>query len=191
MRLKNFIISTLFCTSLYAADTTNSPSNATNASAIDKMLVEVAFATDDRAENQTGHTIILLWMSETKTGMYRQIYNWATQGGSSPDADTLKKAAECLKLLKQIEQPKKLPESPNDVVTVRCLDGDDMIVKKFPIDQVPSEVHQILAVMGFGDDSRLKFIQKPGQPAFTNTVNNTSSFGTTTDTNSSGYGTMF
>jgi hypothetical protein len=156
-------------------------------------LVEVVFATDDRPPVQTFHTIVMLWISENQHGQYRQIYDWATQGGSSPDTDTLQKAAECLKLLKLIGQPKDLPESPNHVVMVRCLDGDNMLVKKFPIDRIPSEVHQILAIMGFDDSQfiRLKFIQKPGRPPFTNTVNNAGSFGTTTGTNSSRGGTLF
>ena len=55
-------------------------------------------------------------------------------------------------------------------MSVRCRDGDAMLEKTFPIDQVPDDVHQILATMGFSDYqfARLKFVQKPGQPPFTN-----------------------
>jgi hypothetical protein len=153
--MKTFIILSLFCGSLYAADTTNSYSPG-------KHLVEVIFATDDRPTNQMFHTIVTLWISEKNRGSDRWVYSWANQSGYSPDADTEKKAKRCKELLKALDEPKDLPASPNQIVTVRCLYGGETLAKKFPIDRVPYEVHQILTIMGFRDEDfvRLKFIQK-------------------------------
>jgi hypothetical protein len=150
--MKAFIISILLCVSLRAADTTNAPSS-------DKRLVEVTFAADDKPPTQRFHIVMTLWLSEENRGHDRFVYDWAVQGGSSPDSDTLKKAAESLKLLQALDEPKDLPESPNQIVTVRCTDGDKWLVKRFPIDKVPPKVHQILTIMGFQDGTfnRLKF----------------------------------
>jgi hypothetical protein len=120
-------------------------------------------ATDGGLRDQIHHSVVVSWVSKTHRGMYQSVYNWAVHGGPVADPDARKKAAECLELLKPLGQPKDLPESPNRIVTVRCLDGDSTLVKKFPIDQVPLEVYQILAVMGYGDEqlNGLKFIRKP------------------------------
>jgi len=98
------------------------------------------------------------------------IYDWANQGSASIDPNIQTEAIECLKLLKALDQPKDLPEITNHIVTVEGLDGDNMLVRRFPIDRVPEEVHQMLAIMRFRDTqfSRLKFVQRPGQPVFTN-----------------------
>jgi hypothetical protein len=169
--MKALIILALFCGSLYGADTNNLSSSATNSSPAPKLLVEVIFAGDDMAPTQTFHTVVSLSISGNNyRGEYQSIYNWAVHGGGSTDTNTLKENAECLKLLRPLDQPTELPETPNHIVTVRCLDGDNMLVKMFPIDRVPDEVHQMLAIMGFRDDqfSRLTFIQRPGQLPFTN-----------------------
>ena len=153
--MKIVIIFILLCGSLHAADTTNTPSS-------DKRFIEVIFAQDDKPPTQAGHIVMVLWISETSRGSERHVYSGAHQGGSSLEPDTCIKATESMKLLKVLDEPKDLPESPNQIVTVRYLDGSEMIAKRFPIDQVPSEVHQILTLMGFRDEefSRLKFIQK-------------------------------
>ena len=81
------------------------------------------------------------------------------------------KAEESLKLLRPLAQPEVLPESTNSIVTVRYLDGEELVEKKFPDDQVPDDVHRVFAIMGFTDNEfvgRLTFIQSPGQPPFTN-----------------------
>jgi hypothetical protein len=134
-----------------------------NAAAGDKRLVEVIFADDDKPPTQMFHTIVTLWMSENDRGLDRDVYSWAHQGGSSPDSNTRKKATESLSLLKALEEPRTLPQSPNRIVTVRCADGDKWIAKRFPIDRVPAEVHQILMILGFDDKdfSRLTFIKSP------------------------------
>jgi hypothetical protein len=66
-------------------------------------------------------------------------------------------------LLKALEEPRTLPESLNRVVTVRCADGDKWIAKRFPIDRVPAEVHQVLMILGFDDKDfgRLTFVKSP------------------------------
>jgi hypothetical protein len=153
--MKTFIILFLLCSSLYAADTTNSASS-------DKRIVEVTFARDDKPPTQEFHIVMTLWLSEQNRGFDRDVYSWAHQGGSGPDPDTHKKAAESLKLLRALDEPKVLPDSPNQIVTVRCANGDKWVVKRFPIDKVPAEVHQILTIMGFHDEefSRLTFIKK-------------------------------
>ena len=168
--MKSFIILFLLCGSLYGADTNSASPTTTSSTSAPKRLVEVVFAADDMAPTQSFHTVILLSVSSNWRASQRFIYNWAAQGGGSPDTNAMEEATTCLKLLKPLDQPKNLPESPNHIVTVSCLDGDAMLEKRFPIDQVPDEVHQMLAVMGFRDDQfgRLKFIQKPGQAAFTN-----------------------
>jgi len=154
--MKIIIIFILLCGSLHAADTTNSLSS-------DRRLVEVSFTKDDKSTSQSGHIVTVLWISEKSRGLDRHVYSWAHQGFVAPDTDNSQKAAESLKLLETLDEPKDLPASPNQIVTVRCLAGGDTIAKRFPIDQVPSEVHQILTLMGFRDEefSRLKFIQKP------------------------------
>lgn len=166
------IVLNLMGCSLYGAET-NSPSpGTTNSLSAPQRLVEVVFANDDRAPTETFHTVISLIITDHNRGNYRFVYNWAVQGGSSPDTNSVKKIGECLQLLKPLDQPKDLPESPNHIVTVRCIDGDDKLERHFSIDEVPDEVHHMLAIMGFSDDqfSRLKFIQKPGQAAFTNYI---------------------
>ena len=152
--MRTIIILFLLCGSLYAAESTNAASS-------DKRLVEVIFAADDKPPTQQFHIVMTLWLSERNRGDDRFVYDWAVQGGSSPDSDTRKKTTETLKLLQALDEPKVLPESPNQIVTVRCADGDKWLVKRFPIDKVPAEVHQILTIMGFhdGDFNRLRFVK--------------------------------
>jgi hypothetical protein len=132
------------------------------ADTIDKCLVEVIFAGDDKPPTTSFHEVDHLWISEKNRGRDFDYYGWADHGGWEADADTPKKAAECRKLLQTIVEPKQLPDSPNKIVTVKCADGDATIIKRFPIDAVPPEVHQILTIMGFPDSafSRLKFVKK-------------------------------
>ena len=135
------------------------------ASTADKHLVDVIFALDDKPTNQMFHIVVNFWISEKNKGMDRFVYNWAVQGGSSADSNTQEEATKCMKLLRVIDQPKNLPESPNEIVTVECVDGDKTLIKRFLISQVPTEVHEILTIMAVPDGAmkRLKFIQKNGQ----------------------------
>ena len=133
----------------------------------DKDLVEVTFATDDKAPRESFHTVLTLFISEKRVGMRRDVFDWAHQGGYNSDTNALEKAAKCKKLMMALDQPKDLPDSPNQIVTVRCMDGEKIVVKKFPIERVPTEVHQMLILMGCSDESlshmnRLKFIKSPG-----------------------------
>ena len=152
--MKTFIHILMLCGSLYAADSTDLGPN-------DKRIVEVTFAIDDKPPTQRHHTVMTLWLSGQNRGSARDIRSYAYQGAWQPDPDTHKKAAESLKLLRALDEPKNLPDSPNQIVTVRCADGEKWLVKRFPIDKVPVEVHQILTIMGFLDESfsRLTFIK--------------------------------
>jgi hypothetical protein len=154
--MKVFIIFYLLCGSLYAADSTNSASNY-------RRLVEVNFAADDMQPTQQFHIVMTFWISEKGKGNDRWVYDWAAQGGESPCPDGETKAKKCKELLKALSQPKVLPESPNQIVTVKCADEDKWIIRRFPIDKVPVEVHQILTIMGVHDKefNRLKFIKNP------------------------------
>lgn len=145
----------MFCGAVCTANTTNSiPS--------DKHLVEVTFADDDLPTNQMFHIVITLWMSEKSRGMDRWVYDWVDQGSAGPCRDADAKAKKCEDLLKTQKEPNHLLASPNQVVTVKCFYGGKTLIKNFPIDEVPSEVHQVLSVMGFRDSEfgRLKFIEK-------------------------------
>lgn len=125
-------------------------------------LFAVIFSTDDKAPTEMFHTVVRLSLTHTKQQMTRYVHSWAVQGGSRPDSNTKTKAEECIRILKSIDQPKILPESPNKIVTVRGLDGGNLVSKKFPIDHVPAEIYQIITIMGFRDDNQLKrltFIQ--------------------------------
>lgn len=152
--MRTFILLALLCNSVFAADPTNSVNGY-------KHLVEVSFAADDRPPHQMFHEVDILWISEKYIGADRDYYSWADHGSFGPDTSTSEKAAKCRKLLKTIDEPKQLPDSPNKIVTVKYTDGDKTIVKKFPIDAVPSEIHQTLSIMGFPDSAfdRLKFVK--------------------------------
>jgi hypothetical protein len=148
-------------------------------------LVEVAFALDDLPEHgfKAGHTVLGFYITSDRIGMSRSIYNWAEQGGHTPDTNAAEKAAHCLKLLRTLQQPSvngaagwfnpytaaQLPQSPNHIVTVRGVDGSEVIERKFPISEVPSEIREILAIMGYPDagGGRLTFIKKtaPSPPS--------------------------
>jgi hypothetical protein len=118
--------------------------------------------TGDRPSDPMGHTVVVSWISKTHRGMYQSVYNWAVQGGPVADLDTRKKAAECLELLKPLRQPEDLPESPSQILTVRGFDGQSTLEKRFPIDRVPLEVHQILALMGC-DDAQFGHLKSPAR----------------------------
>jgi hypothetical protein len=137
--------------------------NKEGVTAGEKRLVEGIFAADDKPPTEMFHTVTTLWISEKNRGSDRDVYDWAHQGEYDADPNTRQKADESLKLLKALSEPKNLPASPNRIVTVRCIDGDQWIVKRFSIDKVPIEVHQILVTMGFKDESfkRLTFTKNP------------------------------
>ena len=132
----------------------------------DSHLVEVTFALDDKPATQDFHEVVTLWISERSRGRTCFVYNWAVQGGQGPDTNTAAKAAQCLKLMRAINQPKDLPESEDEIVTVRCRDGDKTLVKKFPMQKVPPEVHELLTIMGCkeAEFGRLKFVRKVAEP---------------------------
>jgi hypothetical protein len=126
----------------------------------EEHLVEVCFVMDDMAPTQPGHTEMLFWISPKSKGMYRFIFDWAIQGGGGPYTNGVEHAADCTKLLKNLDQPEELTNSPNQILTVRYLEGDQVLAKRFAIDRVPAEVHEILTIMGVRDrelHGRLKF----------------------------------
>ena len=133
----------------------------TNSTPADKRLVEVSFAADDKPPTQIFHIVHTFYISEHKIGFDRFVYDWATQGGYSPSPEAHKKADECIKLLESLDEPKKIPDSPNQILTVRYAHEDKMVIKKFPIDAVPSKVHQVLTIIGCRDDElkRIRFVK--------------------------------
>lgn len=153
--MKTFIIFALFCSSLYAA-------GSTNLALTDKYLVEVFFARGDEPPAKVIRDLVFFYIAERSRGKVLINLVLGGRGESSPDPEALNKAAECRKIIKTVDEPKQLPVFTNQIVTVRCIDGDAIIIKRFPIDAVPIEVRQILTIMGFDDEDfrRLKFIQK-------------------------------
>jgi hypothetical protein len=130
-------------------------------------LVEVTFALDDKpAQRQEDmfHTVMFYYITKDRIGMIRSEHHWANHGGGSKDPKAQEKAVQCTKLLKSLDQPKGLPESSNHILTVRYLDAGKTIERKFPINQVPTEVRETLILEGCpknGEElKRLKFIQK-------------------------------
>ena len=144
----------LFCRPLFAADMTNSVPAG-------KILVEVIFTEDNNPPAQP-HFFLKLYISEHKLGWERLIYNMDDQDGESTDADAERKATECIKLLKPLEERKSLPDSPTRIVTFFYAEGDKIITKRFPVDAVPVEIRRVLKIMGCDDQdcSRLKFVEK-------------------------------
>ncbi|HWB60587.1 MAG TPA: tetratricopeptide repeat protein [Chthoniobacteraceae bacterium] len=105
------------------------------------------------------------WISEKRKGSTRDIPGQAALEVSQDDPNALQEAAECLKLLKSVEQPKELPDDPRRIVTVRCADGDAIVVKRFPAGNVPQEVRGMLLAMGYACGARgfdvLTFVATP------------------------------
>jgi hypothetical protein len=132
----------------------------------DRHLVEVTFALDDKAPTEDFHTVVTFWLSEKSKGTSRWIFNWASQGGHGPETNAIEKASKGLRLIRALDQPKALPESRNQIVTVRCSDGEQTLVRKFSIERVPSQVHEILRMMAASEAelTRLKFTEQTAEP---------------------------
>jgi hypothetical protein len=81
--MKTIILGFLLCGSLHAGD-------GTNGASIDRRMVEVTFAADDKPPTQQFHIVMTLWISERNRGDDRFVYDWAVQGGSNPDPDAPK-----------------------------------------------------------------------------------------------------
>ena len=112
------------------------------------------------------------WISEKHNGSTRDIPGQAAQSVFQDDANARQEAAECLKLLKAAEQPKELPGDPRRIVTVRCADGEAIVVKRFPAGNVPQEVRGMLLAMGYACGARgfdvLAFVKTPEADEDTN-----------------------
>ncbi|WP_093288071.1 hypothetical protein [Verrucomicrobium sp. GAS474] len=129
-------------------------------------LVEVSFAVDDKGATEAGYTIYVFWMSKENVGFTRFIWDWAVQGGKGPELDSSNKAAECLKLLKALDQSKVMPISSNQIIAVRVREGDAILSRHFPIESIPFNVRQIMILLGFKEEdfkkfSRLHFMSDP------------------------------
>ncbi len=136
-------------------------------------LAEVVFALDDLPTNPFpagGHTVLVFYITDKEHGFGRSIHNWAEQGGGTPDTNSAAKAAQCANILRTLEQPADVSESPNHVVTARAVDGGKIIERTFSIHRVPSEIRKILDIMGWHDQGRqrLTFLDEPGQSKITN-----------------------
>ncbi|MFZ0829175.1 MAG: hypothetical protein WAO02_17315 [Verrucomicrobiia bacterium] len=132
-----------------------------NTVSADRRLVEVVFPEDDKPSDEMFHAVVTLWMSEKNLGSDVLVYKWDRRGGSIPQEDAGIRAQQCQRLLMMLSEPTNLPLASNQIVTVRCFDGDKTLEKQFSINRVPPEVRQMLAIMGFEDDQispRLKFV---------------------------------
>lgn len=94
------------------------------------------------------------WISEKHGGSTRDIPGRVAQEAFRDDPNAQQEAAECLKLLKAAEQPKEPPDDPQRIVTVRCAEGEMIVVKRFPAQNVPQEVRGMLLAMGYACDAR-------------------------------------
>ena len=131
--------------------------DAITPAASDKHLVEVNYFHYLSTAAMPRYIEVTVYLSEHFRGEISDDPMWARQGGAVGDDDTKRKAAECKKIIQTLVEPQKLPETPARIVTIRCADDDKWIVRRFPIDQVPTAVRQILVIMGFPDE-RLKHI---------------------------------
>jgi hypothetical protein len=130
----------------------------------DPHLVEVRFPYYLRTAEMPRHVEIILYLGARSRGQISDDPMWARMGGATRDEEAGTKAAECRKLCAALSQPRKLPESPSRIVTVKCADGGGWIVRKFPIDQVPAAVRQILIAMGFSDEEFKSLTFIPNRP---------------------------
>lgn len=120
----------------------------------DRHLVDVIFHFNDDNPDSTAapwHVERTVFISELRRGTI-SVDNFARQSTSFGETDNQTKAKNCLALLKELEEPKDLPELPKQIVTVRCADGDKWIVRRFPINRVPIGVRQILDITGYSKD---------------------------------------
>lgn len=111
-------------------------------------LVDVRFAMDDKPAHETFHTVIDQWLTASSSGGRAKAYDWAIMGGENPDALGKEKAAKCLQILKRLDQPTNLPNDPNQILTVKCKDGDEILERKFSIRQVPASIRELLSLIG-------------------------------------------
>jgi hypothetical protein len=109
-----------------------------------RSLIEVEYALDDKATNQTGHVIVTYWISDKGCGMTRDVYDWAVQGGFTTDANAQEKANKCRELIRALPQPQNLPDLESHIVTAKCLGPPEAILRRFPIDRVPSAIREVL-----------------------------------------------
>jgi hypothetical protein len=138
-------------------------------------VVGISFALSDHTIPGQAHTFVCYeitksgigWSEWIEPGDARsasnQIVIASTKSGHIRDTNAVAKAAQTVKLLKALAQPKHLPASAGQVLTARWLEGNKVTESKFPTDQVPSEIHQALLVMRCPerDLKRLTFIQAP------------------------------
>jgi hypothetical protein len=134
-------------------------------------LLSISFALDDFPPDdfERGHTVHTAYVSNYEIGSENDIYSWALQGGSTEDFEAPKKAAQWIELLRPLQEPHSLPDSPNRIVTIRYLDGENRVEKRFPTDRVPWAVHDVLQKMGALRNvkgsryDRLTFVEPPAK----------------------------
>ena len=126
-----------------------------------KRVVEVSFSDNERDDPPSLQFWVTLYISEQgrggehdrQSGIDGKRYVW-----SDADDEAQQKAETCLPLLASTTQPRELPSDPRRVVTVRWFDG--WIERKFPIEEVPAQIRELLLTMGFRNEDfrRLTFI---------------------------------
>ena len=117
----------------------------------DQHLVEPVYADDDLPATKSFHTVYTQWLSESASGFQRHVYDWAHQGGQSPDPKAREKAEKCLVIFKTLREPEKLPENPNLVVTLRCFEAGRWMEKRFDVNALPPDLMKLTEVMFGGE----------------------------------------
>jgi hypothetical protein len=124
----------------------------------DKYLVEVSYSFPRKQIRlnreppfEVAFVECTLFMSKEYAGSIVDDPGWGRRQTRGRFQDNTPKASACFALLKSIEEPKALPESPTEIVTVTCKDGTQLLVRRFPRAALPNEVRKILTTMGFSN----------------------------------------
>ena len=117
----------------------------------DQHLVELIYADDDRQPTASFHTVYTHWLSGQRSGFTRYIYDWAHQGGEGDDPKAREKAEKCLAIFKTLQEPEKLPENPNLVVTIRCFEAGSWMEKRFDVNALPPDLAKLTGIMFGGE----------------------------------------
>jgi hypothetical protein len=126
----------------------------------DPHLVEVEFYFDNTPLQQQGNILMSSWISERHQGSEGDIFNWAIQGGFKADPTGREDAAACLTTLKTLVEPKRLPSSPIQILTIRCRDGGSILTKRFPLREVPIEARPILNAVGLDQKTIARYYDR-------------------------------
>jgi hypothetical protein len=139
-----------------------------NESPLSQPLVGITFALYDHPRPHIpgqGQTFVSYSITKSGVGWSQWVENGGAKSSHVRDTNAVEKAAQSVRLLESLAQPEHLPESSSQILTARWFEGDRVMEKKFPIDQVPSEVREVLLTMRCSeqDFKRLTFIRIPAR----------------------------